>query len=114
MSIESFAVPGVIGIVVLVALARGVPVFDVFIGGAGEGLQTAVKILPSLVALIVSVGIFKASGALDMICLALEPVAALLSVPSEVIPLTLLRPISGSGRLWSLTTLFRAMDRTAI
>lgn len=99
MGIENFAVPGVIGIIILAALIKKVPVFDVFLEGAKDGLDTAISILPALVALIVSVGIFKASGALDMLCFALTPIANLIMVPAEVIPLTLLRPISGSGAL---------------
>ena len=78
-------------------LWSGVKVFDVFVEGAAQGLKTGVTILPALVALLTAVGMFKASGALDLFTFALEPLARLLALPREVIPLALLRPISGSG-----------------
>lgn len=66
---------------------------------AKEGLTSSVQILPALIALITAVGMFKASGALDVITYSLRPVANLLHLPQEVIPLAILRPISGSGAL---------------
>ena len=89
------AVAGIIGF----GLVRGVKVFDCFVEGAKEGLSTAVSILPALVALVVAVGMFKASGGLDLLSFALEPLGKLIGLPREVIPLSLLRPISGSGAL---------------
>ncbi|HIY07934.1 MAG TPA: spore maturation protein [Firmicutes bacterium] len=80
-------------------LWSGVKVFDVFVEGAAQGLKTGATILPALVALLTAVGMFKASGALDLFTFALEPLARLLALPREVIPLALLRPISGSGAL---------------
>lgn len=99
INIGSIAIPLIMSLIVLTGLVKGVPIFDCFIDGAADGLRVAVKILPALVALLTSVGMLKASGAMDVICFALEPVARFLGLPSEVMPLALLRPISGSGAL---------------
>ncbi len=98
-AINSYAIPVMMAIILLVALARGVPVFEVFIKGAKGGIAVAFRILPSLVALTTAVGIFRASGALDMICYALSPLAGFMGLPKETIPLAILRPVSGSGAM---------------
>lgn len=84
---------------------KKVPVFERFLEGAKEGMQTAVSILPSLLGLILAVTMLSASGVLDMICAFLAPVAEKCGIPSETIPLALLRPISGSGSLAVLSNI---------
>lgn len=81
------------------AMIRQVRVFDVFLEGAREGLQTTWNILPALVGLVFAVGMLRASGALELICIVLAPLGRLLGLPQEVLPLAILRPISGSGAL---------------
>ena len=97
--ISDYAIPVIISAILLGGLCSGVPVFDCFMKGARESIGVVFRILPSLIALIVSVGIFRASGALDMVSVALDPLARLMSLPREAIPLALLRPISGSGAM---------------
>ena len=92
-------IPIVIGGILLFSAVRGVDVFSGFLTGAKSGLSAGVSILPALIALTTCVGMFKASGALDLICFALEPLGNLLGLPREVLPLALLRPISGSGAM---------------
>lgn len=88
-----------IAAVVLSALFRKVPVFDTFLEGAGSGIETAVKILPSLAALLFAVNLLTASGVLDYIRSWLSPIFEKLQYPVEVLPLCLLSPISGGGSL---------------
>lgn len=97
------AIAGIIGF----GLIRGVPVFDLFLEGAKEGMGVAVRILPALIALVTAVGMFKASGGLDLLSFALEPLGRLVGLPREVLPLTLLRPISGSGAMVIFTDLIQ-------
>ena len=97
--ISHYILPAVIVLIVGYGIFKKVPVFDCFLEGAKEGLTSSVQILPALIALITAVGMFKASGALDVITYSLRPVANLLHLPQEVIPLAILRPISGSGAL---------------
>ncbi|MDL2234253.1 spore maturation protein [Ruminococcaceae bacterium OttesenSCG-928-L11] len=99
MNIGSLIIPAVMAAILLYGLAQRVDIFDCFIEGAREGLGTAVSILPSLIALMTCVGIFKASGVLDVLTHALSPVADVLHMPKEIIPLAILRPISGSGAM---------------
>ncbi|HCC35190.1 MAG TPA: spore maturation protein [Ruminococcaceae bacterium] len=96
-ALGGFAVPVVIGLILLGGLIRRVPVFDAFLEGAGEGIKTMTAILPSLVGLITAVEMFQASGAMDMLTEALKPAAGLIALPPETMPLAILRPISGGG-----------------
>ncbi len=94
---NNYIVPAIVAAFLLYGLFKNVPVFDVFLEGAREGLSTAIHILPSLVGLMTAVGVFNASGALDLISHGLKPVAELLGLLPQVMPLALLRPVSGSG-----------------
>jgi spore maturation protein B len=85
--------------IIIYGLIKKVDIFECFLEGAKEGLGTSVSILPALVALMTCVGMFKASGVLDILTYALSPVAELLRMPREIIPLAILRPISGSGAM---------------
>ena len=99
MSAGSLIIPAVMSVIIIHGLIKKTDIFDAFLSGAKEGLQTAVSILPALVALMTCVGMFKASGALDIFTFALGPLAGILQIPKEVIPLAIIRPISGSGAL---------------
>ncbi len=94
-----YIIPVVMGSIFIYGMICGVKVFDVFLEGAREGLSVVIRILPALVALMTAIGIFKVSGALDILTLALEPAAQLIQLPKELIPLALLRPLSGSGSM---------------
>lgn len=94
-----YLIPFILCGIVLYAATCGVDVFSVFVKGAKKGLSTAMRILPSLIALTTSVGMLKASGALDVLTFGLTPLANLLTIPREILPLALLRPISGSSAM---------------
>jgi len=84
---------------------RKVKVYEVFVVGAKDGFSIAVRIIPYLVAILVAVGMFRASGALDMLLDFLSPVLTFVGFPPENLPLALMRPLSGSGSLGLLTDL---------
>lgn len=92
-----YILPAVVFVIVAIGAVRGVKIFDAFIEGAKKGLKTAVGILPALIALVVAVDMLKSSGALVFLCDILSPVADLTGIPKEILPLTILTPISGSG-----------------
>ena len=96
---SDFVIPFTLVAILGYGIYKGVDVFGAFLEGAKEGLSTAVNIAPALIALMTCVGMFKASGALDIVVLLFSPVADLLLLPEEVVPLAILRPISGSGAL---------------
>lgn len=91
--------PALVTGIFLHGLWKGVPVFDSFLRGAGEGLKTAFSITPALVCLLTVLSMFRASGGLDLLLWAVSPVAALFKIPGEVLPLAMMRPLSGSGAL---------------
>lgn len=81
----------------LYGLYKGVPVFEAFVEGAKEGFSVAVRIIPYLVAILFAIGMFRASGAMDFLADALQPVLALVGFPAEVLPMAIIRPLTGSG-----------------
>ena len=93
------AIPLIFIIIIVIALIKGVEIFNEFINGVKNGVNTVFGIFPSLLGLIVAIGVFRASGALDLIILFFEPIASLFKIPKELIPLAILRPISGSASL---------------
>ena len=74
-------------------------IFSEFTEGAAENLKAAFDVLPALIALMTAIGMFKASGALEVISEAISPVTGFLGFPEECIPLAIIRPVSGSGAL---------------
>lgn len=91
--------PLIFAVILIAGAIKNVKVYDVFVENAKEGISTIVKIIPSLIGLMVAIGVFRASGALDLIIYATKPIASLLGIPSEALPLAFLRPISGSASL---------------
>lgn len=91
------ALPVMVGLILLFGFVKGVAVFDVFLAGAKEGLQTSMKLLPTLVGLIIAVTMVRSSGLLEILCGLLHPAADWLGISPQLLPLALLRPISGSG-----------------
>jgi len=98
-SLSVYAIPAVFLIILSIGVYKEVKVYDIFVEGAKEGITTVVRIIPSLVGLLVAIGVFRASGALDLLIYAAKPLASLLGIPSEALPLAFLRPISGSASL---------------
>lgn len=91
------AMPVIVGAILLFGFWKGLDVFDSFLAGAKEGISTSLGILPTLVGLIVAVNMVRASGLLDLVCGLGRPAAELAGVSPELLPLALLRPVSGSG-----------------
>ena len=85
--------------VALYGMARRVDVYSALVQGAGEGLETLVRIIPALIGLMTAVYMLRASGALDLAAAALGPWLERIGLPAELLPLMLVRPISGSAAL---------------
>ena len=92
-------VPFTIGAIAVYAAFRRVDVYSALVQGAGSGLETLVRIVPALVGLMTAVYMLRASGALELLAGLLAPVLDRLGLPSELLPLMLVRPISGSAAL---------------
>ena len=93
-------------VIVVFGLIKRVPVFDIFLKGAKEGMQILYSIAPTIIGLVFAVDLLRSSGAIDAICNFIEPVADYLGFPKEIVPMVLLRPVSGSGSTALLTSLY--------
>ncbi|WP_022834975.1 spore maturation protein [Salisaeta longa] len=92
-----FVLPAILVGFPVYGLVKGVRVYEVFVDGAKEGFDVAVRIIPYLVAILFAIGMFRASGAMDFLVQALDPVLAWINIPAEVLPMALIRPLTGSG-----------------
>lgn len=101
--ISVWTIPAIILIALVYANIKGVKVFDVFVEGAKEGFDTAVKLIPFLVAMLVGITLLRKSGAMDVFTHFLMPVFNVFGIPSEILPLAIMRPVSGSSAL-AITT----------
>jgi len=107
-AIDTFShamVPFLFVAIPLLAVARRVKVYEEFVEGAKGGFETALRIIPYLVAILVAIGMFRASGALELLARALAPLTNAVGMPPEVLPVALMRPLSGSGSLGLVTEL---------
>jgi len=95
--ISPWILPGLMVAFLLFGVTRGVKIYEAFVEGAKEGFQVALKIIPYLVAILVAVGMFRASGAMGWLVEQLAHVTTLVGLPGEALPMALLRPLSGSG-----------------
>ena len=94
---SAWMLPILVAVLMLYGWVRGVRVYDSLVDGAKQGFQVALRIIPYLVAILVTVGMFRASGGIDLIVAFLSPVTVLFGLPAEALPMALLRPLSGSG-----------------
>lgn len=92
-----FVIPVIVVGFPLYGLYKRVPVYETFVEGAKEGFNVAVRIIPYLVAILFAIGMFRASGAMDALTTALNPLLALIGFPAEVLPMAIIRPLTGSG-----------------
>ena len=90
----------------LYGLAKGVKIYEAFIEGAKEGFNTAIRIIPYLVAILGAVGAFRGSGAMDGLSRLLAPITSAIGLPAEVLPMAIVRPLSGGGSLGLLGSIF--------
>ncbi|MCM3633105.1 MULTISPECIES: spore maturation protein [Paenibacillus] len=98
--ISAYMIPAIIVFIPLYAMLRKKqPVYEVFVDGAKDGFDTAIGIIPHLVGMMVAISMFRASGAMDAMLMVVKPVFDWFGVPSEVLPLGILRPITGAGSL---------------
>jgi spore maturation protein B len=92
-------IPLVIGGFIVHGMLKGINVFDAFVEGAFEGLKVAYRITPTMLGIMLAVSMLKASGGLDLLSFFFEPIVGIFRIPREVVPLMLMRPISGTGAL---------------
>ena len=97
--ISIIAMPLIIFIIAVKALREKISVFDIFLKGATDGVEICLKIFPTLIGLFVAIGVLRSSGILDFITKIISPFLSYIKFPGEIVPLALLRPISGSASM---------------
>ena len=105
--LSNLAMPLIILLIVTYGLIEKNKVFDDFLDGAKEGIEIVVSILPTLVGLFVAIGALRNSGILDIIIRFITPLLNVIHFPSEIMPLAMLRPISGSGSIAVATDIMK-------
>jgi spore maturation protein B len=104
-SLSAWFVPALIGFILIHATFKRVPTYEMFVEGGKDGFHMAISIMPYLVGMLVAIGVFRASGAMDALVAVLQPVFHAIGVPAEIVPLALIRPISGNGALGVMSDL---------
>jgi len=102
-TVSKWAIPLTIAFIPLFALYKKIDIYDTFVDGAKEGFGVGVKIIPYLVGILVAIGMFRASGAIDLIAHVLSPFLNFIGMPADILPLAIIRPLSGSGALGVMT-----------
>lgn len=105
--LSNLAIPISILMILIYGLIEKNKVFDTFLEGAKEGIEIVLKIFPSLIGLFVAIGALRSSGILDIIIKTISPIIELLGIPIQIMPLAMLRPISGSASLAIATDIIK-------
>ena len=106
-AISKLSIPLLLSGFPLYAALRRVKVYEEFVEGAKEGFDVAIRIIPYLVAILVAIGMFRAAGGIDLLSKALKPAMLAVGFPADLLPLVLMRPLSGSGTLGVFTELVK-------
>ena len=102
-ALSILAIPFLLSFFPVYAAARGIKVYDEFVEGAKESFNVILRIIPFLVTMLVAIGMFKGAGGIDLLTKLLSPVLTPLRFPTDLLPLALMRPLSGSATLALLT-----------
>jgi spore maturation protein B len=106
-AVSLLAIPFLLSAIPLFAILRRVKVYEEFVDGAKEGFDVAIRIIPYLVAMLVAVGMFRAAGGIDLLSKVLSPILSVVGFPTDLLPMCLVRPLSGSGSLGFFTELVK-------
>lgn len=106
--ISLLTIPLLIFTIVGYGMGRRVKVYESFVEGGKEGFNVFLQILPYIIAILVAIGLFRASGAMDYISELLRPATMMIGMPPETLPVALMRPLSGSGSLGLLADIVKA------
>lgn len=101
----AFILPSIILFILIHGLIKRVPVYEEFVEGARDGFSMAVRIIPYLVAMLVAIAMFRASGAMDVVTGWLAPLFDWLGIPPDILTMAMMRPLTGSGSVGVLADL---------
>ncbi|MDQ0299500.1 spore maturation protein B [Salibacterium salarium] len=104
-TVSLWIIPAFLLVIIAHAAIKRVPAYDSFVEGGKDGFQLAVSLIPYLVGMMVAISVFRESGAMDLILNLIKPLLVLLGIPADIVPLALIRPISGTGALGMMSDL---------
>lgn len=104
-SVSLYAMPTLILAILIFGLSKKIKLYESFVEGGKEGFEVGVRIIPYLVAILVAIGMFRASGAIDLISQWLSPILAYIGMPAELLPLAIVKPLSGNGSFAIMTSI---------
>ncbi|HEY2124992.1 MAG TPA: nucleoside recognition domain-containing protein [Chthoniobacterales bacterium] len=113
-ALSLLAIPFLLSFFPVYAAARGIKVYDEFVEGAKEGFNVILRIIPFLVTMLVAISMFKGAGGIELLQSALAPILRPLHFPPDLLPLALMRPLSGSGTLALLTDIIHRLGPESI
>ena len=114
MQITTLIIPILILSIIAFGLIKKVAVYEEFVEGGKEGFTTAVRIIPYLVAMLFAIAMFRASGAMEAMIALISPVFNLVGIPAEVLPMAIVRPLTGSGSVGVLAELIQTHGEDSI
>lgn len=109
-----FILPLLIVGITAYGLVKKVKIYEEFVVGAKDGFDIAVRIIPYLVAILFAIGMFRASGAMDWMILGLKPILGFFGFPAEVLPMAIIRPLTGSGSVGVLADMITTYGEDSI
>lgn len=101
--ISIWMIPIVIATILVTGTLKGVPTYETFVDGAKEGIKISFSIIPYLVGMLVAITVFRTSGAMEFYVSLLRPLLEFVGIPADIVPLALIRPLSGTGSLGMMT-----------
>jgi spore maturation protein B len=107
MNLSILILPVLIFIILIIAAVRGVKVYETFVAGAKEGLLTVYRIAPYLLTMLFAIDIFRKSGAMDYLIYIIRPICRAINMPEGVLPMVIIKPLSGSGALGVMTDIMK-------
>ena len=108
--ISSVSIPFIILLIISYGILENKKTFDIFLDGAKEGVQIVIKIFPTLIGLFLAIGLLRSSGLVDLIVKIISPIVNILKIPIEIMPLAMLRPISGSASMAIATDIIKVYN----
>ena len=108
-NLSDYVIPLVVTIIILWGVFKKLDIFSIFLEGVKDGFGIVLNIVPSLITIFLAINMFRSSGALEVLCSFLSPVAHISGIPKELIPLTILSPISGSGALGMFENILKSV-----
>ena len=97
--ISAMIIPTIISIILFIGLKENKNVYDLFVNGAKDGIKVVFKLFPTLIGIFLAIYMLRSSGLIDFICNIISNITKLFNIPSEILPLAIIKPISGSGSM---------------